>query len=836
MIQSKVSKNTKLLILYDLPQHVTWENKGVVSVDGIGKMWTQATDLGVDFEYVSVACLSDNKDGKAAGFKEKEAYIDELVSTLAPNLILLPTAKAHEHITKLKGASKFYGKVLWNDKYNCKTITIPPYSMLMYNPEIQSTITSTLKLVRKEMEFPELIEKERPDKQYVMIDNITKFRSFFKHYKENVFSFSIDTETTSLQFNKGNIILIQFSHKDNFGACIPTPDYVDTWSKEDWEEVVAGMKYLIEDPRREKLVANGYFDFKFLQHRYGIKLPKENVFDILIASFLCDENRESHSLKFCAATLLEDAGDYERPLTEFVTEYCKTNKIKKADFTYDKVPKEILVVYSCMDVDYTFQLARYFKEQLKLEEQEKVMKDVSSYAWALARIEQNGWKIDLEEAARYKEELAGRIISLEEKLQSLNEVKAASKLLSAQKLVKDNEKRKTKLAYLKEPVEFLVSSPNHKRVLFRDILRFPEIKKTKKGFYGVDKECFTAWAEKYPHVPSIQVIKELEELSKMSSTYVSALLNRSVDGRIHCSYRVTGAATGRISSTAPNLQNITMHTEESKKLRKCFTVDAGNKLLCADLSNAELRIVAAISGDKVMSDGFKKGLDPHSNTAVSVFNLKCEVSEVKEKFNDYRQLAKTLGFACLYGAAPSLIAKKSNISNEEAAQHLEDYFTRHCGIKKLLDDNVKSAKELGYSVAASGRRRRVPHINSDDKYLVMRAERQAGNFLVQSLASDFVLQALVGMLTEIDELNLPYKIINVIHDSVELEVPTEYVPEASEFVQRHLNKWYLGVTADFPMKSDVEVGDTWADLKHFDADQWAEMMLELEEAEDEDDE
>jgi len=839
LIVAKIGSKVNLLILYDSPQHQNWITKGEVTSDGLGKFYTDATtQAGIDFNEVAICCLSDEKDGKAAGFKAKEAYIQELIEVYAPNLILLPSSKAFEIFMGMKGASKFYGRVLYNEKHNCKVITMPPHSMLVYKPDIQPLITSSLRTVKVEMDFPELREEERPDKQYVMIDTIAKFRSMFRFYKENVFSFAIDTETTSLRFNSGKVILIQLSHKDHFGAAIPTPDYGAKWADEEWAEIVAGLKELIEDVRREKLVANGYFDFKFLEHCYDIKLPKENVFCVLIASFLCDENRESHSLKFCASTLLDDktAVNYEAPLDDFKDKYCKEHKIKKSEFTYDLVPPDTLFTYSCMDVDFTFQLARYFKEELKKEEQEQVFKDVSSYAWALARIEQNGWKIDMEEAQRYKEELTGRIAELEEKIQDLNEIKAATKVLSAAKLVAENAKRKTKLKALKEPLKFLVSSPNHKRVLFKDVLRFPEVKKTKKGSYAVDKECFAIWCEKYPTVPSIKVIRELEELTKMRNTYVNALLEKSVDGRIHCSYRVAFPKTGRISALSPNLQNITMHSEESKKLRRCFTVDKGNMLVLSDLSNAELRQVAAISGDAVMSEGFKNGQDPHSTTAKSIFNLEAPVEEIKEKFNEYRQLGKVLGFSALYGGGGSLIAKRANIEVEEAERHLSEYFRKHSGIAQLFKDNTAFAKEHGYAVAISGRRRRVPYINSEDKYLVLRAERQANNFLIQSVASDCMLKSIVNMITEIDELNLPIKLINVIHDSVETEVPEYYVNEAAAFIKRHLEVWHFGLNPGFDMKCDVEVGYTWADLGAYKEESYAELAVEIDPEQEEEEE
>ena len=835
-IKPRVATNTKLVVVYDSPQHASWIERGMITPDGITKLVVELKALGISFEEVSVLTLSDVKEPKAQDFKNKEAEIIEFIEVNAPSVLLIPTAKAYEVMTGNKGASKFYGKVIYCDKYKCKAVVSPPYSMLAYKPDMQTVITNSLKLVKQEMEYPQIIVKEKAEKKYVLIDTIEKFRSMYKFYVENVFSFSIDIETTSLQFNTGKVLSIQLSHKKDFGAFIQTPDYGGNWSTEEWDEIISGIKYLVEDDSREKIVANGYFDFKHLCHKYGIQLPKHNVFDVLIASFLTLEDRESHSLKFCAATLLDDAGDYDKPLEEFKTQLCKEKKLKKSELTYDMIPLEIMFPYGCMDVDYCFQLADYFKKQLIVEEQEEVFKDVSSYAWALARIEQNGWKVDVEEAARYKEELEGRIKSLNDKIQQLPEIKVAIKVLSGLKLDQINLQRKNKLKALPEPLTFLCSSPNHKRLLFKDILRFPEIKKTKKGFFAVDKECFAVWAERFPNVASIKLIKEVEELQKMLSTYVNAIINMNVNGRLHCSFRVCGAATGRISSTKPNLQNVVMHSAESVNLKRCFIAEEGYSLVIADLSNAELRVTAAISKDKVMCDGFINGLDPHSNTAKEVFNLPCEVHEVKHMYPEARQNGKTLGFSALYGAGASTVAKRAGISNEAAQEMLDTYFERHSGVARFFADNIKFAVENGYVVAVNGRRRRVPYITSEDRALSSRAARQANNFQIQSVSSDTLLQAVVNMLTEIDEKNLPYRIINVIHDSCEMEVPDSCVKEAHDFILRHMSIWPKGIdNAPFPMKADAEVGKNWNDVAKFDAEKYESLQYQETEDDEEED-
>jgi len=835
LITPRKAPNNKVLVIYDQPQHQDWIDSGVINKYGLKDLLKGLTEVGIELEDVSVICLSDYADGKAAGFKEKAEYVDEFIGSYAPNLLLFATAKAFELCMGSKGASKFYGRIIQCEKYQTKALTIPPYSMVKHNPDIVGTIKTCLELAKREMQFPELIEEEREPRFYTLVDTIEKFRAFYAFYKENVFRYALDIETSALQFNQGKVLTIQFSHKANYGYCIPTPDYHGNWTAQEWAEIVTGCNDLIDDDSRMKIGANIYFDFKHLAYKYKTKLCKHNVYDVLIASFLCDENRESHSLKYCAATLLDGFGDYDAPLELFKSRYCKEHKIKKTDFTYDLIPLEVLFPYSCMDVDASIQLADYFDKQLEIEEQVEVFKDVSTYAYALARIEQCGWKVDLPEAERYKAELEERIESLGEELKTLPEIQTAVALLSRVQLEKENAKRKNAITELKKPLVFLVNSVNHKRFLFKDVLKFPQIKKTKKGEYSTDKESFLAWAEQFPDVGALRVIKEMEGLKKMLSTYVLAIINRSVDSRIHCSFRVASPKTGRISCVAPNMQNIAMHSEEAQKLKKCFISEEGTSLVVADLSNAELRITAAISKDPAMVEGFKNGLDPHSNTAREVFKLDCEVHEIKEKYNNYRQIAKTLGFAALYGAAPALIAKNAGISVEEAQKNLAEYFAKHYGIRQMLQENVMFAREHGYAVAVSGRKRRVPHIDSEDEGLRARAERQANNFIIQSVASDGMLQSLVNMWAEIDERGLPFKIINVIHDSCEMEVPDSMISEAHEFIVRHLSRWPKGLTADFPMKADAEVGKTWADLKEFDLEWVALAESEEEDSEESED-
>lgn len=826
MIKPRIAENTKVLVLVDVPQHSAWEVNQRAGRDGVERLLKGMVQAGIPLDEVSLQCLSDDKEGKAAGFKEKREHIDELVATLAPNVILLANSKAHEKYTGVKGASKFYNRVWYTDNSKQKLITIPPYSAVTYNPDLQQVIESTLQLVKVQMEFPEIIEEAKADKQYVLVDTISKFRDWLKLYR-TVDRYAVDSETTSLQFNNGKVLTLQFSEGPNKGWCIPTNNYHGKWTDTEWVEIVTGVKEILEDDSKERIGANVYFDFKFLHYGYNIKLPKHNVTDVLIQSFLIDENRESHSLKYCAATLLKDAGDYERPLQEFIDTYCKENKIKKADFTYDLVPLEILFQYGCMDVDYSYQLADYFKPLLELEEQEQVYKDVIRYAWGLARIELCGWEIDLEEAAKFKVELEAEIAALKDKLQGLPEIKKAVARLSKEALEKDNAKRKTPLKELKTPLSFLVNSVAHKRCLFKDVLRFPEIKKTKKGAYATDKECFAAWAEKYPEVEALAVIKRIEECSKMLNTYVMALLTKSVDGRIHCSYRATGCATGRISASQPNLQNISQHSDLAKKLKTCFTSTPGHVLVACDLSNAELRVTAAISKDPVMCESFIKGLDPHSSTAKAVFNVDCPVEEIKENHKDLRQRAKTLNFAALYGSSAMNIAKSLNIDQDEAQQLLDDYFEKHKGVTKMFKDNLRYAREHGYVVYPNGRRRRVPHINSDDRVLVARAERQVNNSVIQGSSSDIALHALATMWEEIDERGLPFKIINIIHDSIEMEVPETLVEDAVEFISRNMSTWGPYLSAPFEMKCDPEVGKTWNDLAEFE-------HIELPEEDDDD--
>jgi DNA polymerase-1 len=812
MIKALVGKQPKILVLYDSPQHPSWIKDGQVGITGIAQLVRDLMQHQVKFENVAVCCLSDDPDGKAKGYKDKVEYISELVSTLAPNVVLLPTSKSFEKFTAMKGASKFYNKPLISSEFNCKCIAIPSYSAVTYNPNLTKTILEGLVVAKREMEYPELREAEKPKKNFFMLDTMDKFERFYKFYSEKVFEFAIDIETDSLQFNNGKILSIQFSHAVNFGYFIPTNDYHGKWTESEWAYIVQCINNLVEDDRRMKCGANIYFDLKFLNHHFGTKLVKINVFDVLVSAFLVDDNREQNSLKYLAATLTQE-GDYERELLQFKAKHCKETKTKLSDFQYSSLPLDLMQYYACMDVSVTIELVQLFKQQLKLEEQEEVFWRVMGYAWALAMIEKTGWKVDLVEAERYKKELEDRIATLREELKVLPEIQRAVTGLTKQKLIKENEKRKNKITELKESVEFLVNSVNHKRYLFKDLLKFPEVKKTKKGMYATDKECFEIWFEKYPEVQCLKIIKEIEELTKMLNTYVKAILTQSVNSRLHCSYRVTGAKTGRISAVKPAMQTISQHSEEAAKLKKCFIVDEGHTLCCHDLSNAELRITAAVTGDPVLTQGFIDGVDPHSNTAKAIFKLDCPVEDIKEKHNDYRQLGKMLGFASLYGASPSLIAKRAKIPEEEAEQLLKDYFSKHAGIRTWMDENIKFAREHGYVLAPSGRKRRVPHIHSEDRYVQMRAERQANNSIIQSLASDAVLDALVAMWEEIEEKNLPYRIVNIIHDSTELEIPDELVPEALQFVKRHMERFPAGVSAPFKMLSDAEIGKTWADVK-----------------------
>jgi DNA polymerase I-like protein with 3'-5' exonuclease and polymerase domains len=913
MIQAKLAKNPKCLLIFDVPPAASWMTHNMASMDGIGAFLARLQDAGINIQTdVSTVCLTDVKNPKAADFKAKAEYIKDLIETQGYNVLMPIGAAAFEKVMNHKGIERYFGQSLWSEIYNTKVVPCPNPAMVRYKPEIVDVLNEVIQFAKVQMEFPEREETTKLPTSYHVIDTIGKFRKFLAVYM-TVDKFAFDLETSGFRFNADQILTIQFSHKPGYAYLIPTDFYqgqvcgttlhTTYWMPSEWQEIEDGIRQIFARVNRDNVLVIGQnvkFDLKFVLHHWQCEMPRpENLADTMCMSFVVDEN-SPNDLKYMACTMT-DLGDYEFELENWKKDYCKVHKLKVSEFSYALIPFDILCRYALVDPDATIRVYEHLLPLVAIEEQEDVLVMLMRFTYAALRMEMTGWPVDLEYADQYHGELTQKIEALGQELLGEPLIVKAARILGVKKLLKDNEKRKNKLTELKEPFVFNVGSTDQKRVLFFDVMGLPVEKYTKaKDAEGkrttpaIDKEVMDAWISKYPkHETLLVKIRTYNELVKMRSTYVEAILEKAIVGpdgvaRIHPRYNVCGARTGRLSSSDPNWQNVPAHSDEAKNVKKVVAVsDSSKELLGADLGAAEMRYAQIVSGDQKLEAIFAGSGKVHEEICKEVFNLTCSLGEVKSKYPELRQISKTIQFLSIYGGGPDALASKIKIgknrateilaalegkseaaaeladmfampietahkvlasvdkigalrkaferTSEQAQQLLDDYFRKYSGVNRFITDTTSFTKEHGYSLSMLGRKRRVPGVKSDDNASVQRAVRQAVNATVQSIASDGLMLSVCDLIDHIEREGITWaKVLGVIHDSAYLEVDKSRLLEARDLLLHFLRQYPAAIRdqVTIPMVADAEHGRNWAEFdEKFDADGFSELYQEDEEEE-----
>lgn len=711
MIKAKIASNPNILVVFDMPQSKAWNNQGMVTPDGIAAFLQRFMAAGIDLpSELSAVCLADSLGAKASHYKEKQPYIAELIDTHAFNVIVPVGAKAFEIVMGHKGIERYFGKTIESSIYMRKVIPCPNPSMIKFKPEIKQVLEDTIALISKEKDFPEIVEEAKKKTDYSIVDTIDKVKQLVAELMvAPVVAF--DLETTGFQHNVDEILTAQFTYKSGQSALIPTTFYKNPdgtnkfWSDEEWDEVVALLTPVFK--RRDIRIVghNIKFDLKFVHHWWGVPVPKpENLHDTMLMSFTTDEN-SANDLKTLAC-LLTDLGDYEFELEAWKRAYCKANKLKISEFSYKYVPFEILAQYALTDTDATFRILEVLLPKLKEEGQEQVYAMLLRFTYTTCHMELRGWPVDMEYAQSYLQDLNDKIRESEKALLQESLVKRASKILEVKALEKVNAKRKNKLTKLAEPFQFNPKSTDHKRVLFFDVMRLPVVKYTKtrneagkRVTPSMDKEVMEKWSFALPAVaPFLDKIKQYSELCKMRSTYVEGIMAKAVKDdegyyRIHPTYNVIGAKTGRLSSKSPNFQNLPVRNSEAKNVKRMIAARPGYILVGADLAAAEMRWACVCSGDTKLIQIFQAGLDIHGAIACEVFNLTCHPDEVKKKYPELRDISKTIQFLTLYGGGADTLASKVKIKPSRAKSILEQIM-QETGLVEQVGTKLNAKNEV----------------------------------------------------------------------------------------------------------------------------------------------
>lgn len=591
--------------------------------------------------------------------------------------------------------------------------------------------------------------------QYHLVDEIPKIQQLAAELsKQSIFCF--DTETTGLDALTADIVGMSFAFEEGIAYYVPTPS-----DRTLAQQIVNILKPVLENPNIKKVGQNLKYDILLLS-RYQVNVQGD-LFDTMLAHYLIDPDTR-HGMDILAETYL---GYTPISITELIGNKGK-NQGNMRDVEIEKVKE-----YASEDADITLQLYKRLSPQLAETSTEELANKVEfPLVYTLSEIEKNGVKIDVGTLKSFSESLEKDIANLENHI------------------------------YEKAGVNFNIASPKQLgEVLFDKLQLDPKAKKTKTGQYKTGEDVLLTLANKSDIV---QDILDFRQYQKLKSTYVDALptLINPFTGLIHTSYNQAVAATGRLSSTNPNLQNIPIRTEKGREVRKAFIPRSTDHiLLSADYSQIELRIMAELSQDEKMLEAFSLGQDIHRATAARVYGV-----DIKEVTSDQRRNAKAVNFGIIYGQSAFGLSQSLGIPRREAAEIIDQYFTQYQGVKQYMSRAVEQAKEKGYVETILKRRRYLRDINSANMTVRGFAERNAINAPIQGSAADMIKVAMINIQNDIIQQGLRGKMIMQVHDELVFDVPKD---EVNSFKAIILERMKTAIPMRVPIEVEVGQGNNW---------------------------
>lgn len=567
-----------------------------------------------------------------------------------------------------------------------------------------------------------------------------------------------DTETTGLDPMEAEITGIAFAINPGQAWYIPLPENAD-----EAQEILKIFAPMLENPNIPKIGQNMKYDLHILR-RYGIRV-QGLAFDTMLAHYVLQPEMR-HNMDFLAQTYLQ----YEPISTESLIGPKGKNQKNMRD-----VPVEQVAEYCCEDVDVTLQLYQHFEPMLKTVGAEEIFERVEMpLVEVLTDMEQSGICLDKPLLREYSQKLA---VEIDEKDRHIQEMAGRP---------------------------FNTASPKQLGEILFDVLKIDDkAKKTKTGQYATNEETLQKLADRHPIIPAIL---ELRELQKLKSTYVDDLpeMVNPRTGRIHTSYNQAVAATGRLSSNNPNLQNIPIRTERGKIIRKAFIAGGENlHLLCADYSQVELRIIASLAKEEHMIQAFKQGQDIHAATAARVFGVPLEQVD-----REMRNKAKMVNFGIIYGISAFGLAERLSIPRGEAKEIIESYFRQYPRIRDYMHEQVEFAKSHKYVETLLGRRRYLRDIDSANPTVRGFAERNAINAPIQGTAADIIKLAMIAIHHDLRQSKLKSRMLLQVHDELVFELPEEEIDILEPIVRHHMENT---VKMDVPLVVEVKTGKNWLD-------------------------
>jgi len=590
---------------------------------------------------------------------------------------------------------------------------------------------------------------------YFLIDTADKRKSLIAELL-NQKRISFDTETTGTDANLADLVGLSFAIKPGEGYYIPLPE-----DRTVTQAILEEFRPVFESEHILKIGQNIKYDMLVLKW-YDIQV-KGKLFDTMLAHYLIDPDTR-HNMDVLAENYL---GYTPVSITTLIGAKGKNQG------TMRDVPVETVADYAAEDADITLQLAHVFEPMLGERNAVKLAEDIENpLIYVLADMEKEGVKIDIDTLNAYSIELQHEITKAETSV------------------------------YEKAGLKFNLASPKQLgEVLFDHLKLDPKAKKTKTGQYQTGEDVLTLLAHKSDIVKDIL---DFRQLQKLKSTYVDALplLVNPRTGRVHTSFNQAVAATGRLSSNNPNLQNIPIRTERGREVRKAFIPrDEDHVLLSADYSQIELRIIAEISKEENMLEAFNKGIDIHTATAAKVYGI-----AIEEVDSTQRRNAKAVNFGIIYGQSAFGLAQNLAIPRKEAAEIIEQYFTQYPGIKRYMSNTMNFARENGFVETLMGRRRYLRDINSANMTVRGFAERNAINAPIQGSAADLIKIAMINIHKDMVEQKLNSKMTMQVHDELVFDVLKTEVEQMKAIITHRMK---TAIKTQVPIEIEIGEGNNW---------------------------
>jgi DNA polymerase-1 len=626
-----------------------------------------------------------------------------------------------------------------------------------------------------EMEFNTLLKSLIPDSEeaetsaakppvpgYRTVTSISELKSLVGELSKKK-EIAVDTETTSLNALEAELVGVSLTDRANTGFYVPLGHTSEPERNLPFDEALSLLKGLLENPKVQKIGQNIKYDLEVL-HRYDVDVIPVS-FDTMLASYVLNPTARQHSLGFLA---LKHFDHRMQPITDLIG----TGKSQKP---FSVVPVDTATHYAAEDADFTYRLRGALAPAIESNEAQNLYYNIElPLIKVLTSMEEAGIRVDDEYLSELSHRMESRLDTLKEQIYDV----AGSR--------------------------FNINSTQQLSHVLFEKLQLPTKGKTaKKTGYSTDMSVLEELAGLHPF-PGL--ILDFRQLTKLKNTYIDAIprLISPVTGRVHTSFNQTIAATGRLSSTDPNLQNIPIRTEEGRQIRRAFIPrDSDHVLLVADYSQIELRILAHYTDDGGLIRAFKREEDIHARTAAEVYDVALD-----DVTPEMRRVAKTANFAVIYGVSAYGLSQQTDMNVEEAKQFIDTYFARYPGIGKYMESAKQSARETGYVSTMFNRRRYIPEINDRNRNVRQFAERIAVNSPIQGTAADIIKMAMIKIFRELEKKRS--EMVLQVHDELVFDVYKNELEQVREVVKRGMEK---AVKLRVPLVADVGVGENWLECK-----------------------